>query len=202
MTSSPAWRPIAPGSTCRTSEKACPAAHRMQRQRQRDNLPPYASVPTCLLNWAMVRASAIAALVVFLGCVSAPMQDTPNESRQVQAIVRTTASPFCAGKTLDSCPSPKAGDWRRDIQDWVGAGVPEPEIRSRLQARVPDFDLSIPPVKSGWVIPVIAIALSTWWLVAMARRFRGRGVSARRGESRSRDLALDTRLDEELARLD
>jgi len=150
----------------------------------------------------MVRSLAISVLLYAFACTAAPVEDAPSESRQVQTIVRNTASPFCPGKTLDSCPSPKAGDWRRDIQAWVEAGVPEPEIRSRLQARVPDFDLSIPPVKSGWVIPLVAVALSTWWLIAMARRFRGRGVPTRKIQLRGQDLALDARLDEELARLD
>jgi len=119
----------------------------------------------------------------------------------VQAIVRNTASPFCPGKTLNSCPSPKAGEWRRDIREWVGDGVPEPEIRDRLQARVPGFDLSIPPVKSGWVIPVVAVALSTLWLVVMARRFTRRRASSPPAQTPTQALALDARLDEELARL-
>jgi len=119
----------------------------------------------------------------------------------VQAIVRNTASPFCPGKTLNSCPSPKAGEWRRDIREWVGDGVPEPEIRGRLQARVPGFDLSIPPVKSGWVIPVVAVALSTLWLVVMARRFTRRRASSPPAQTPTQALALDARLDEELARL-
>ena len=137
-----------------------------------------------------------------LGCAPVLAQETPDEGRQVQAIVRNTASPFCPGKTLNSCPSPKAGEWRRDIREWVVDGVPEPEIRDRLQARVPGFDLSIPPVKSGWVIPVIALALSTLWFVVMARRFRGRGVKTRKVEARAQNRNLDARLDEELAALD
>jgi cytochrome c-type biogenesis protein CcmH/NrfF len=120
----------------------------------------------------------------------------------VQSIVRNTASPFCPGKTLDSCPSPKAGEWRRDIREWVGEGVAEPEIRDRLQARVPGFDLSIPPVKSGWVIPVLAVALSTLWLIVMARRFTRRRVSSPLVETPTQALALDARLDEELARFE
>jgi len=150
----------------------------------------------------MLRIAAILALLVAFGSASASAEETPAESRQVQSIVRNTASPFCPGKTLNSCPSPKAGEWRRDIRQWVGEGVPEPEIRDRLQARVPGFDLSIPPVKSGWVIPVIAVALSTWWLVAMARRFRRGRVPTRGVEAPTHDHALDARLDEELAGLD
>jgi cytochrome c-type biogenesis protein CcmH/NrfF len=149
----------------------------------------------------MMRIAAIFGVIFIHGCASVPTEDTPSESRQVQSIVRNTASPFCPGKTLDSCPSPKAGEWRRDIHSWVAEGLPEPEIRDRLQARVPGFDLSIPPVKSGWLIPAIAVVLSTLWLVVMARRFRGRGVTKRPLEVPTRDV-LDARLDEELAQLD
>jgi cytochrome c-type biogenesis protein CcmH/NrfF len=150
----------------------------------------------------MFRIAAVGGVLFALGCASVPAKDAPAEGRQVQSIVRNTASPFCPGKTLNSCPSPKAGEWRRDIRAWVGEGVPEPEIRDRLQARVPGFDLSIPPVKSGWVIPVIAVALSTLWFVVMARRFRGRGTRNPQVEAGRQDDGLDARLDQELAALD
>lgn len=150
----------------------------------------------------MMRVAAMWGVLFVLGCAPVLAQETPDEGRQVQAIVRNTASPFCPGKTLNSCPSPKAGEWRRDIREWVVDGVPEPEIRDRLQSRVPGFDLSIPPVKSGWVIPVIALALSTLWFVVMARRFRGRGVKTRKVEARAQNRNLDARLDQELAALD
>ena len=150
----------------------------------------------------MTRIAFISVVFLALGCASVAAEAGPNEGRQVQAIVRNTASPFCPGKTLNSCPSPKAGEWRRDIREWVVDGVPEPEIRDRLQARVPGFDLSIPPVKSGWVIPVIALALSTLWFVVMAHRFRGRGVKTRRVEVHAKDRSLDSRLDQALASLD
>jgi cytochrome c-type biogenesis protein CcmH/NrfF len=150
----------------------------------------------------MMRFALVAVLLFAFGCASVSAQDSPTEGRQVQLIVRNTASPFCPGKTLNSCPSPKAGEWRRDIRAWVAEGVPGPEIRDRLQARVPGFDLSIPPVKSGWVIPVVATALSTLWLVVMARRFRRRGAKKHGVEVLAQDRNLDARLDKELAALD
>ncbi|MGB5368077.1 MAG: cytochrome c-type biogenesis protein CcmH [Polyangiales bacterium] len=151
----------------------------------------------------MVRMVAFSVVILALGCASVPAEDiSADEGRQVQSIVRNTLSPFCPGKTLNSCPSPKAGEWRRDIREWVEAGVPEPEIRDRLQARVPAFDLNIPPVKSGWVIPVIAVVLSTLWFVVMARKFRGRGGPRRQAEAPPQNQDLDARLDEELAALD
>ena len=148
----------------------------------------------CRVGFALSFLSA-------LGCAPPLEQSEANESREVQTIVRTTVSPFCPGKTLDSCPSPKAGEWRLDIREWVMDGVPEIEIRERLQARAPGFDLSIPPVKSGGVIPVVAVALSTLWFLVMAQRFRLRSRPRFKPHTRE-DPALDNRLDEELALLD
>ncbi len=143
---------------------------------------------------------AIGIILFAFGCASVPVEDA-DEGRQAQSIVRTTNSPFCPGKTLDSCPSPRASEWRQDINAWVEDGVPQAEIRDRLQERVPGFDLSIAPVKSGWIIPVIAVVLSTLWLVIV-----GRALTAPAPPRRSRPPAdyasLDARLDEELARLD
>lgn len=139
-------------------------------------------------------------VVIVAACASVPVEDA-GESRQVQTIVRTTNSPFCPGKTLDSCPSPRAAEWRQDINAWVGDGVPEAEIRDRLQERVPGFDLSPAPVKSGWVIPVIAILLSTLWLIIVGRSFT-HPSPPRRTRPPARDATLDARLDEELAQLD
>lgn len=146
----------------------------------------------------MKRIVLVVALTV--GCTPVPVEDT-TESRQVQAIVRTTNSPFCPGKTLDSCPSPRAAQWRQDINEWVAGGVPGPEIRDRLQERVPGFDLSPAPVKSGWVIPVIAIVLSTLWLIVVGRSFR-HPSPPHRTRPPIRDASLDARLDDELASLD
>ncbi|KPK51350.1 MAG: hypothetical protein AMJ63_12680 [Myxococcales bacterium SG8_38_1] len=139
-------------------------------------------------------------LLLVFGCTSVSVEDR-GESRQVQAIVRTTNSPFCPGKTLDSCPSPRASEWRQDINAWVEDGVPENEIRDRLQERVPSFDLSVAPVKSGWIIPVVAVALSTLWLLIVGRALTS-PPPPRRSRPPANHASLDARLDEELARLE
>ncbi len=150
----------------------------------------------------MTRNAVLAIILFAFGCATAPADDIAGDGRQVQSIVRNTASPFCPGKTLDSCPSPKAGEWRRDIRGWVEEGVAKPEIRDRLQARVPSFDLSIPPVKSGWIIPMVALFLSTLWFFAMARRLTRRRAQPTRCREPTQSLSLDARLDDELARFD
>jgi cytochrome c-type biogenesis protein CcmH/NrfF len=143
---------------------------------------------------------AVGIMLGVLGCSSVPVEDRA-ESQQVQGIVRTTNSPFCPGKTLDSCPSPRASEWRQDINEWVAEGVPDAEIRGRLQERVPDFDLTVAPVRSGWVIPVVAVLLSTLWLLVVGRALRG-PTPPPRDPPPVNHASLDARLDEELARLD
>lgn len=148
-------------------------------------------------------------VAVAVGCGERPGAEDSSAAaaadpgRQVQHLIRTTASPFCPGKTLDSCPSPKAGEWRRDIREWAGSGVPADEIRDRLQQRVPGMDLSIRPARWSGVIPVVALLLSTLVMWLVARRVLGRRtatVQRQREHPERRDL-LDQRLDEELARL-
>ena len=152
----------------------------------------------------MERTFSLLVLMGLLGGAAACDSGSPKDStksRAVQTIVRTTNSPFCPGKTLDSCPSPKAAAWRTDINEWVEADVPVEEIRERLQERVPAFDLEPKPVSSGWLIPLISVFVSTLWFVLMARRLRrraeGPGIDAEPAQD-----AFDTRLDEELAKLD
>lgn len=154
------------------------------------------------------RVVLLASLAALAACSKAASQAEASEMRQVQSIVRNTASPFCPGQTLDSCPSPRAGEWRRDIHSWVADGVPEAQIRRRLQARVPGFDLTIPAVKWGWAIPMAAVLLSTAWLLFMTHRLtrrsdRGpRGTGGHHPEHPLGERTLDAKLDQELTMLD
>lgn len=142
----------------------------------------------------------VGVLMLALGCSSVPVEET-EDSRRVQSIVRNTSSPFCPGKTLDSCPSPRAAGWRQDINAWVEEGVPSPEIRERLQERVPGFSLDVEEVESGWIIPVVAVAVSTLWLIFVGRALRG-PMPPRRSRAPIQSDELDARLDEELSRVD
>lgn len=142
---------------------------------------------------------SVVAAVSVAACGTPDSASTPDDSRTVQSIVRTTNSPFCPGKTLDSCPSPRAAEWRADIHDWVEADVPSNEIRDRLQQRVPGFDLSPKPLAFGWTIPLAAITVSTLWFLVVSRRLRRPAVRPRPIDA---DPSFDARLDEELARLD
>jgi cytochrome c-type biogenesis protein CcmH/NrfF len=150
----------------------------------------------------MLLATLAAAALAVATPLAVQAQDA--EARRAVAIERETMSPFCPGMTLYTCPSPAAGEWRRDIRQWVDEGLGEREIRARLQARVPDFDLSGRPAGDrSWTLPVAAGVLATLLLVVVAVRVRRRGGDPEPPEEAGRGPDdLDARLDRELEALE
>jgi cytochrome c-type biogenesis protein CcmH/NrfF len=124
--------------------------------------------------------------------------------RRAQDIIRTTMSPFCPGRTLDSCPSPKAGDWRDDVRRWVAEGVSTTEIRDRLAERAPEVDLTgAPSTALDAVLPVVVTIVALALLFLLLRALLGRSRrQAEAATSEPQDSNVERRLDEELARLD
>lgn len=70
---------------------------------------------------------------------------TADQLREANAIATTIWSPFCPGRTLTSCTSRKAAEWRKDIRTWVADDMSADDIRRHLQARVPHFDMETYP---------------------------------------------------------
>lgn len=159
-----------------------------------------------------MRAVLALSLVLVGGLLSVPARaDEPSaaQSRRAVAIERETMSPFCPGMTLYTCPSPNASRWRSDIREMLDEGLDETEIRARLQARAPGFDLSGQPAGGrSWTLPALAGALATLLLALVAWRLRrGRAPGAREaagdeGSEREDDPRLDARLEDELAALE
>jgi cytochrome c-type biogenesis protein CcmH/NrfF len=62
-------------------------------------------------------------------------------------------SPFCPGKTLAMCPSPRAADVRRDIQGLVASGLPSEEVKARiLQQYGQEFRVVEPPKSDNFML--------------------------------------------------
>jgi cytochrome c-type biogenesis protein CcmH/NrfF len=124
--------------------------------------------------------------------------------RRTQEITRTTMSPFCPGRTLDSCPSPSAADWRVDVRHWVAAGVSTEEIRERLRKRVPDVDITgAPSTALDAVLPVAVTLVAIALLFLLLKALLGRRRSAAKDTTaETSDADVDRRIDEELERLD
>jgi cytochrome c-type biogenesis protein CcmH/NrfF len=151
----------------------------------------------------VVAALSVTAVSFCIACTGDPNGDrtsTTGASREAVGIIRSTASPFCPGKTLDSCPSSKAAEWRQDVHDWTRAGVTPEEVRARLQARAPGFDLSVRPARWSGLIPLLALLLSTLLMWLVARRILRRRTAVLEPKRPQPKDCLDRQLDEEIAR--
>ncbi|MEO1233821.1 MAG: cytochrome c-type biogenesis protein CcmH [Myxococcota bacterium] len=101
---------------------------------------------------------------------------SPEQLREASAILDSTWSPFCPGRTLSSCTSGRAAEWRADVRAMVGEGLDREAILARLEARRPDFDLRAVPEASAlrmgpWVLGGVFLAILLA-LVAWAGRHR------------------------------
>ncbi|MGF1510877.1 MAG: cytochrome c-type biogenesis protein CcmH [Myxococcota bacterium] len=98
-----------------------------------------------------------------------------EEQRRATGLIQDILSPFCPGRTLASCPSGKAGEWRDHVREWVLEGRSNEAILEELQSRAPDFQLSsTPPTRWSWWGPILVLlALTVAFALGMARTLRG-----------------------------
>jgi cytochrome c-type biogenesis protein CcmH/NrfF len=138
--------------------------------------------------------------------------ESPEErERRAQEIIRSTMSPFCPGRTVDSCPSPSAAAWRDDVRAWVDQGVSTQEIRRRLEQRAPETDLTgAPSTAMDAVMPIFLTVTAVAFLALLLRALlSGRRAKQQRALAEKKASKatpengdLDRRLDDELAQLD
>jgi len=98
-------------------------------------------------------------------------------NRRADVIASSIMSPFCPGRTVESCPH--AEEWRADIRTWVAQGVDAEEIKRRLHERVPAHDLfGVPANGVGWPLPVGIGLGAAGFLVFLLRYLVGKKPGA------------------------
>ncbi|MBK8482325.1 MAG: hypothetical protein IPL40_14370 [Proteobacteria bacterium] len=124
-----------------------------------------------------------------------PKRDERDVLREASSVASAVMSPFCPGRTLSACPSPRAGEWRVDIRNWVAAGVPREQIVQRLQARTPEINLTSDrnPLY-GWIAPALALLAMSGLVLGVGRRLlrHGRRAGSATPIDRLPDLATGT----------
>ncbi|HTM46757.1 MAG TPA: cytochrome c-type biogenesis protein CcmH [Polyangiaceae bacterium] len=170
---------------------------------------------------AAVRAAlmllATSVFVAFgLATSTARAEDPVTAEQRAQSLTRSVMSPFCPGRTLDTCPSPRATEWRAQIRQWVSEGLSNDEIRRRLQQQAPDPKEDLtggPSTGVGMWFPVAAglgfLGLLAYVLkrLSAARASTGSASSTKSVAVENKappvdDAALEARLDEEIRQSD
>jgi cytochrome c-type biogenesis protein CcmH/NrfF len=151
-----------------------------------------------LLVWLAFFAASFAA-------PAALASDAPTEGDRAQEIADQLESPFCPGRTISSCTSPAAAEWRVEIQTWVDEGVPSEEIRGRLSKRAGRDLRFVPQDDSFYGLLAVGAVLSLATIGIITMRVRRRDeedVEQASGDADvddERDAELERRLDAELA---
>ncbi len=140
---------------------------------------------------------------------SGAAESNEEQLRRSQDLSRTIMSPFCPGRTLDSCPSPYATEWREDIRDMVAEGMSNEEIKAALKKRTHKDLTGAPSTALDSVLPVVVTIAALLLLILLLRALvRPSKVIAapEKPETEKKPPAdrkeLDQRLDRELDELD
>jgi cytochrome c-type biogenesis protein CcmF len=170
--------------------------------------------------WAGARGVAATAASVIFGIMLAA---TPAAHAQTMATGtvhienETERSIFgslrcmcgCARDLLSTCSCETADEARENIRAKLKAGEARDQIVAEYQADHGPDSLAVPPnkgvLKAIWVVPVAGIALGTFGLARLLRRWRGQAapppVAAAKGASGEVD-SYEARLEDELKDLD
>jgi cytochrome c-type biogenesis protein CcmF len=114
----------------------------------------------------------------------------------------------CARLPLDTCACGWADDKRIEIRELLASGVPPAQIQESYRAQYGAKALAIPSDKgldrALWAVPVAAMAFAIGLVVMLGRRWQRRGVESHAAASATTnaELVYDSRLDEELDRLE
>ena len=130
-------------------------------------------------------------------------------SQRAAALAAQIESPFCPGRTLDTCTSPSAAAWRTDIRTWVDEGVASKQIKARLSKRA-NRNLSIVPENNTFSLLLSLGALAGIFGFGVVMRMARRGKETMEEgtgpeetvKSELTDEALEEFLNDELAQYD
>ena len=102
-----------------------------------------------------------------------PAQGLDTTARRVRALADELKSPFCPGKTVNTCTSYQAFELRREIRELIDSGLTDAQVVALLQTRHGD-EISNP--KQPWYtffvpfLPFIVLAGLIFWVVQKWRK--------------------------------
>jgi cytochrome c-type biogenesis protein CcmH len=148
------------------------------------------------IKHALLAAVALAAIILAAPGPGLAEEGSSEQARRAHRIASGVMSPYCPGRTLADCPSPRAGELRAEIRELVDQGLDNEAILTRLEARFGDAIVGVPRGILGWTVPGLVLIVGAAVLIAALRRLSsGRAPQAEPG---SEGTAIEKDLDREL----
>jgi len=175
--------------------------------------------------WAGARGVAATAASVLLGIMLAatPSAHAQTMREDMHGVVRIENAQEraifgalrcmcgCARDLLSTCSCESAEEAREKIREKMRAGETQDAIIAEYEADHGVDALAVPPnrgiLRAIWLVPVVGIAIATFALARMLKRWRAGGPAGERNPALSHAGVLprdpyDARLDDELKGLD
>jgi cytochrome c-type biogenesis protein CcmH len=157
-----------------------------------------------------MRRVAVALFVWFMFALSALPASADGRSaaleKETTALYQGMLSPFCAGRSLNDCPSSKAQELKDEMRARLEAGESKDVILEDVIARYGEQYRAV-PLFAGfgvfvWIVPIgfVLVGLTVAVLVSSGRR-KGEQVRAGVDHSSVSD-DMTKKLQDELAKLD
>lgn len=124
------------------------------------------------MSWLTLAVIALAAMACSAG------YDVPDLERRAQQINKSVMCPVCPGESIDQSQHPLAVQMRAAVDEKLGEGWSDAQVREFFVERYGPAVLLEPPAKGvhlmAWIVPPIgtALALAALYMVVwlMARR--------------------------------
>lgn len=154
---------------------------------------------------AYLHSALFIAVLIFATSVAADERSEALD-RESTTIYQQVFSPFCPGRSLNDCPSSKAGELKNEIRTELEAGKSSEVILSEVFRKYGDQYRAIPRFAGVgmlvWLVPIGFVAVGL--IIALAVSFsRKKGAPASNCPSQpSLSADQERRIQDELSKLD
>lgn len=146
-------------------------------------------------------------LLVGAGVLSARIGNAQSDlDRQAYDLYQQVFSPFCPGRSLNDCPSAKAGDLKAQMRAQLEQGVPPEVILEGVFQSFGEKYRAIPPYagfgKLVWWVPIGFFVIGAALVMLAARRRSGGSVVNSTDRVAPTDPLIQAEIDRELSSID
>lgn len=145
-------------------------------------------------RWLPAAALGCILALIAIGVVLAlrPGPATTDAARGA-ALAQELRCPDCASLSAADSPTRSAREIRRQIDELIGAGASDAEVRAHFVDRYGQWILLAPSSPAAWLVPLAVVAAGViglaWWLVRRPRAPAARRVLSAEEQRRLHDEA-------------
>ena len=118
-------------------------------------------------RWLLPAAVvAVAGVLVVIGLLALGPGNPPSTAERADALARELRCPDCQALSVADSPTASAVEIRRRIDELLGGGASDAEVRAHFVARYGEWILLAPSAAVAWLVPIAVVLAAAVGLVA------------------------------------